>query len=104
MLAARDQENRVHTHQQVAAGKQLNQGIKQLQPKTPGNRAPKTPFKVTLNDENAPTGFPGQKTALRNLGKGNENLQQTNRKDGKLDKNAFVTPIGEEPSWRVIVD
>ena len=85
----------MHNHQQAAAGKPLNQGIKQLQPKTPGNRAPKTPFKVALNDENVTAGFPGQKAALKNISKGNENVLQTNKKDGKLEKNAFVTPSGK---------
>lgn len=54
MFAARaDQENAVHAHQQAAAAKPLNQGIKGLAAKTPGNRAPKTPFKIPLNDENS---------------------------------------------------
>lgn len=94
MLAARDQENLVHAHQQAAAGKPLNQSIRQLQPKTPGNKAPKTPFRIPLNDENAAHPFPGQKTTLKNIGKDNENIIQTSKKDGKLDKNAFVTPMG----------
>lgn len=77
MFAARDQENLVHSHQTTAAGKPLNQGIRALQPKTPGPT--KTPFRRALNDENKPLTNKGQKTGL---------------KDGpsKLDKNAFVTP------------
>jgi len=85
MLAVRDQENLVHGHQQVAASKPLNQGVRGLQPKTPGNKHPKTPLKIPLNDENAPTGF--------GKGKGLENLV-TGKKNATFDKNAFVTPMG----------
>jgi hypothetical protein len=95
MLAFRDQENLTHVHQTTAAGKPLNQSVRGLQPKTPGNRAPKTSFKVALNDENQPLGFNGQKAGLKGVGKGNENTVQTTKKDGKSDKSAFVTPIGE---------
>ncbi|KAI9833450.1 MAG: hypothetical protein M1819_003608 [Sarea resinae] len=91
MLAARDQENLVHGQQTAAASKPLNQGIRQLAPKTPGNKVPKTPFKHPLNDENAVTGFGKGKTVLRTKGKENENLV-TGKKGG--DKNAFVTPLG----------
>lgn len=78
ILAARDQENLIHTRQTTAAGKPLNQNIRALQAKTPGNL--KTPFRSAANDENIPIGFKGQKTV---------------GKDGpsKLDKNAFVTPL-----------
>ena len=77
MLAARDQENLTHAHQQTAAGKPLNQGVRALHPKTPGNL--KTPFRTSKNDENKPLESKSQKTELR---------------DGlsKLDKNAFATP------------
>ncbi|KAH8432610.1 uncharacterized protein LDX57_010237 [Aspergillus melleus] len=87
MLALRDQENLVHAHQTVAASKPLNQGGKQqLQPKTPGARAPKTPFKVPLNDENDPLAF-GKKT-VKGTGKQKEN--------GKPSvKDAFVTPLAD---------
>lgn len=95
MLATRDQENLVHTHQTTAAGKPLNQGVRGLQPKTPGNRHPKTPFGKARNDENIPIAFDGQKTGLKGIGKGNENVLQTSKKDGKLDQNAFITPAGE---------
>ncbi|EAW11834.1 uncharacterized protein ACLA_005900 [Aspergillus clavatus NRRL 1] len=88
MLALRDQENLVHTHQTVAAAKSLNQGVKQLQPRTPGTRAPKTPFKVPLNDENDPLTF-GKKT-IKAAGKQRENT--------KPAKDAFVTPL--EPRSR----
>lgn len=80
----------MHAHQTVAAGKPLNQGTKQLQPKTPGARAPKTPFKVPLNDENDPLAF-GKKT-IKATGRRNENL--------KPAKDAFVTPMGKDPSER----
>ena len=78
ILAARDQENLIHAHHTAAAGKPLNQGLRALNPKTPGNL--KTPFRPAKNDENLPITFKGQKVA---------------GKDGpsKLDKNAFVTPL-----------
>ncbi|RDW74122.1 hypothetical protein BP5796_07564 [Coleophoma crateriformis] len=82
MLAARDQENLVHGHQQVATSKPLNQSVRTLQPKTPGNRYPKTPLKIPIHDENAPVGL-GGKSVLGAKGKG-------------LDKNAFVTPLGPQ--------
>ncbi|KAI9818206.1 MAG: hypothetical protein M1827_000831 [Pycnora praestabilis] len=94
MLAARDQENLVHGHQAIAASKPLNQGSKPLAPKTPGNKVPKTPFKVPLNDENAPRGFGGGKSVLRTNVKGNENILNGGKKGGALDKDAFVTPLG----------
>ncbi|OGM45599.1 hypothetical protein ABOM_006295 [Aspergillus bombycis] len=86
MLALRDQENLVHAHQTVAASKPLNQGVKQLQPKTPGARAPKTPFKVPLNDENDPLAF-GKKT-VKGAGKQNGAAKPS-------VKDAFVTPMAE---------
>ena len=85
MLALRDQENLVHAHQTVAASKPLNQGARTLQPKTPGARAPKTPFKIPLNDENDPLAF-GKKT-VKGTGKQKDNT--------KLSvKDAFATPMG----------
>jgi hypothetical protein len=86
MLALRDQENLVHAHQTVAASKPLTQGIKQLQPKTPGARAPKTPFKVPLNDENDSLAF-GKKT-VKGGGKQNGTAKPS-------VKDAFVTPMGK---------
>ncbi|KAJ5634131.1 hypothetical protein N7528_001973 [Penicillium herquei] len=76
MLALRDQENLVNTHQTVAANKPLNQGLKQLAPKTPGR-------KVRLNDENNTIAF-GKQTV-----KGNGNRLEI----GKPGKEAFVTPM-----------
>ena len=90
MLAARDQENLVHGHQAAAASKPLNQGTRQLAPKTPGN-APKTPFRLPLNDENNAGGLGGGKGVLKTHGKGNANTI-LGAKGG--DKNAFVTPMG----------
>ncbi|KLJ10668.1 hypothetical protein EMPG_13942 [Blastomyces silverae] len=93
MLAARDQENLVHAHQTAAAAKPLNQSTRQLQPKTPGNRAPKTPFKLPLNDENNPLAFGGgRKTGKANNGQ-NENLLLRPGKDTIAGGNAFVTPM-----------
>ncbi|KUJ07690.1 uncharacterized protein LY89DRAFT_659925 [Mollisia scopiformis] len=87
MLAARDQENLVHGHQQVAASKPLNQTTRGLQPKTPGNKYPKTPLRIPLNDENAPTGF-----GKTGKGKGLDNLV-SGKKIATFDKNAFITPM-----------
>lgn len=81
MLALRDQENLVHNHQTVAASKPMNQGLRRLQPKTPVARAPKTPFKIPLNDENDPLAF-GKKT-VKGAGKQKESI-----------KDAFMTPLG----------
>lgn len=93
MLAARDQENLVHGHQTAAASKSLNQGTKGLQPKTPGNRYPKTPLKIPLQDENGPAGF-GGKSVLGVKDKGLENLIAGRKKGTIFDKNNFVTPLG----------
>ena len=82
----------MHGHQAAAASKPLNQGIKQLAPKTPGNRPPKTPFKLPLNDENG--GIGGFKTGLKANAKGNENLVSGAKKGGLGDKSAFITPLG----------
>ncbi|KAF2176676.1 hypothetical protein K469DRAFT_645372 [Zopfia rhizophila CBS 207.26] len=92
ILAVNDQENLVHNLQAGAVGKPLNAGLKGFNAKTPGNKAPKTPFKVPLNDENAP--FKTGKSILKTNGKGNENLLMAGKKGGKLDENAFVTPAG----------
>ncbi|KAF7718347.1 Uncharacterized protein PECH_001058 [Penicillium ucsense] len=75
MLAVRDQENLVNTHQTAAAAKPLNQGLHRVPPKTPGKSVP-------LNDENNPRLF-GKGTA-----KGNKSRQE----NGKPASNAFVTP------------
>ncbi|KAJ5327764.1 hypothetical protein N7452_008154 [Penicillium brevicompactum] len=72
MLALRDQENLVNTHQTAAAAKPLNQNLK-FAPKTPGKR----------NDENNPLAFGGRTV------KGNGNRQE----NGKPGKDAFITPM-----------
>lgn len=78
MFAPRvDQENTIHAHQQAAASKPLNQGLKGLAAKTPARKVP-------LNDENA-TEILGGKTGGKGL---------TKNGGGKLDKSAFVTPAG----------
>jgi hypothetical protein len=91
MLTAKvDQENLVHGQQTAAASKPLNQGLRGFSAKTPGNKAPKTPFKVPLNDENAP--FQAGKSVLRtNNGKGQDRTFFT---VGKRDTSAFITPAG----------
>ncbi|TKA46701.1 hypothetical protein B0A55_12916 [Friedmanniomyces simplex] len=89
MFAARNHnENAIYEQQTAAAAKPLNQGVKGLAPKTPGNKAPKTPFKVPLNDENA---------AFRNVktgGKAKDGGLFAQGKGGKVDQSAFVTPAG----------
>jgi len=92
VLAANDQENLAHSFQAAAAAKSLNTGLKGFNAKTPGNKAPKTPFKIPLNDENA---FKGGKTGGKTNGKGDGNLFMTMKKGGNVDSNAFVTPAGE---------
>ena len=78
MFAARTHnENAIYNHQQAAAAKPLNQGVKGLAPKTPGQKT-----KLTFNNENAAFGKTGGKQ-----GKGKD--------DGaKEEKSAFVTPAG----------
>jgi hypothetical protein len=86
MFAARtNQENAVYQQQQATAAK--NHGVNSLAPKTPGYKAPKTPFKVTLNDENVTFG------AGKTGGKGKDGLFGDG-KGGKVDPSAFVTPAG----------
>lgn len=92
MFAALDKENLVHGRQTAAASKPLNQTVKHLPPKTPGNRVPKTPFKIPLNDENGPARF--GKLGLEVNSKGNENSTTGGGKGGFLHKNAFITPLG----------
>jgi hypothetical protein len=94
MLAARDQENLVHGHHQAAASKSLNQNVRGGPPKTPGNKYPKTPIKIPLQDENGPVGFGAKKSVLGTKGKGNENLITGGKKGATFDKNAFITPLG----------
>ncbi|KAI4093406.1 MAG: hypothetical protein LQ339_007681 [Xanthoria mediterranea] len=90
MFAVRDQENLVHGHQAAAAAKPLNQGVKQLAPKTPGNKTAKLPLRLPLNDENGTTAFGGGK---KTVGKGNGNSIFGGKKDG-MENKSFVTPIG----------
>lgn len=94
MLAARDQENLVHVHQTTAASKPLNQGTKNVLPKTPGNKVPKTPFKIPLNDKHGNIVLGGGKNGLKGRFGGNENLVTGGKKGGLGDKPAFVTPLG----------
>jgi hypothetical protein len=81
-LAAHDQENAVRSLHVGPGGKPLAQSFS----KTPATKAPKTPFKVPLNDENTVT--KGAK------GEGKSNLLLTSKPGGKLDASAFVTPAG----------
>lgn len=96
MLAARDQENLIYSQQTNAANKPLNKAIRGLQSKTPGQQAPKTPFKTSLNTGNKATIFETQKTGLKALGKENENHLRPEKQDGTLDSRAFVTPMGRK--------
>lgn len=91
MLASRDQENLLHSHQTVAAAKPLNQGVRQLAPKTPGQKQTKTPFKVPLNDENGRAGFAKNPKLGYNGGR-----NEAFGKEGGLNgKNALATPMGQ---------
>lgn len=86
MFAARtDQENLAYDHQRAAAAKPLNQP---LGTKTPGNKAPKTPFRKQLNDEND-----AFNTTFK-TGKKGGTLFTKGKKAAELDKDAFVTPAG----------
>jgi hypothetical protein len=71
-LAAHDQENAIRNISVGPGGKPLNAAAKGA--KTPGNKAPKTPFKIPLNDENV--------------------IKQTGKTNGKGNENAFLTPAG----------
>lgn len=51
-LSRRDQENLIHAHQTAAAAKPLNQSVRALAPRTPGNHA----VRRRQNDENATVG------------------------------------------------
>jgi hypothetical protein len=95
MLAARDQENLVHANQAAGAAKSLNQGLRQAPPKTPGNKVPKTPFKLPLNDENGKQGIAPFNGGLKSVGKGNEN-ERKGKKGGLGNQNAFVTPVAQK--------
>ncbi|KAK5112899.1 hypothetical protein LTR62_003721 [Meristemomyces frigidus] len=83
MFATRNRdENAIHQQQTAAASKPLNQGIKGLAPKTPGNKA-----KIPFNDENAAFGKTG--------GQGKNGGLFGGAKTGKAEKvTAFVTPAG----------
>ncbi|KAK1030286.1 hypothetical protein LTS16_019041, partial [Friedmanniomyces endolithicus] len=89
MFATRNHnENAIYEQQTAAAAKPLNQGVKGLAPKTPGYKAPKTPFKGPSNDENA--AFGNGKTG----GKAKDGGLFGQGKGGKVDQSAFVTPAG----------
>lgn len=92
VLAAKDQENFVHGLQTAAASKPLNAGLKGFAARTPATKAPKTPFKIPLNDENAPAN--AGKSALHLKAKGNDKAFVKGNKEANLDSNAFVTPAG----------
>jgi len=79
-ISVRDQENLTHTYQQAAAAKPLNQGIRGLAPKTPGNNG-------TRNGLNGRTG-------RGNRGQDDENMFLLGPKTGKTGKPSFVTPSG----------
>ena len=90
MLSIGDQENLASVQQNAAAGKALNQNLRGLQPKTPANRPPKTPFRQPQHDENRAFTI---KNGIGAAG-GNENVLRTRQKDGKQNQESFVTPLG----------
>lgn len=91
-----NQENFVHGHQQAAVSKPLNQGTRGAPPKTPGNKYPKTPLRIPLNDENAHTGYVvSGKSILGTKKRGNENLMTGAKKGSTFERNDFVTPMGQ---------
>ena len=93
MFATRaNNENAIYEQQTAAAAKPLNQGVKGLAPKTPGNKAPKTPFRVPLNDENA-TQIGG-----KTVGKGKQATLFGDGKSGKVEATTFATPAGMDIS------
>lgn len=102
MFAVQDQENLVHGHQTAAAAKPLNQGTKGYGAKTPSIKAPRTPFKVPLNDEN--TTFQVGKSILKTNGKGVENVFTKGKKGAEVDKSAFITPAGSSTDSTRLVD
>ncbi|KAI8633104.1 hypothetical protein F5Y19DRAFT_288726 [Xylariaceae sp. FL1651] len=94
MLATRDQENLAFSHQHGATLKQQQgQANRQLGPKTPGARYPKSPIKVPLNDENGAHAIGGAKNVLGGMARGNENAMTSKAVKG-VDKSSFVTPMG----------
>ncbi|KAI1498579.1 hypothetical protein F5X99DRAFT_393226 [Biscogniauxia marginata] len=84
MLAARNQENLVYSHQNGAALKQQQQGQR--------TKYPNTPIKVPLKDENAAHAIGGAKSVLGARSRGNENAMTSKGQKG-LDKSNFVTPM-----------
>lgn len=92
-------------HHNGAALKQ-QQNTRQLQPKTPGARYPKTPVKIPLNDENAGHIMGGAKSVLGGRSKGNENVMTTSKGVKGFDKSNFVTPMGKagHPMKQVLVE
>ncbi|KAI4599931.1 hypothetical protein KJ359_001667 [Pestalotiopsis sp. 9143b] len=92
MLVARDQENLVARHQTGAVAKQ--QQNNQI-----GNRYPKTPIKIPLNDENGGH-LKGAKSILGDRTRGNENAASSKGFKGR-DKSNFVTPL--QPRNRAVL-
>ena len=80
MFAARDQENLIHGHQQLAAAKPLNQGITRLAPKTPNNGVKPS--------------YGGLMTGKTRGGDDENVVFGGNKKGGNIEKHAFQTPMG----------
>ncbi|KAI1636913.1 hypothetical protein F4809DRAFT_606905 [Biscogniauxia mediterranea] len=85
MLAARNQENLVYSHQNGAA-------LKQQQQQGQRSKYPNTPIKVPLKDENATNAVGGAKSVLGGRSRVNENVLTSKGQKG-LDKSNFVTPM-----------
>jgi hypothetical protein len=80
MFSVHGQENVIHGHQQLAASKPLNHGVKGLAPKTPGNKYPKTPVRLPLRDENDQISLKGKGVLTAKA---------------KVVDNAFITPMSK---------
>ncbi|KAF2237584.1 hypothetical protein EV356DRAFT_529912 [Viridothelium virens] len=93
LAAAHDQENLAHARQTAAAAKPLNHGTRGA--KTPANKGPKTPFRIPLNDENAPLKT-GKSVLKANVQHYDDPAKDA--RDGKSGKggssNTLVTPAG----------
>ncbi|KAF1815976.1 hypothetical protein P152DRAFT_471336 [Eremomyces bilateralis CBS 781.70] len=95
MYATRDQENVFHNRQTAAAAKTRAQTSTSHPIKTPGPRAPKTPFKSKLNDENAAGN--GAETGLKTGRKGLAPQALDGKRKTATKPGIFQTPTDIRP-------